>query len=231
MHLLPSIFRERPTPSIINNLLKNLAADNTDKDIFNIVIIGQTGTGTSSLINLLTGTPSAPTSSSVRPCTKIFTSYALTIGRRSFRLIDAPGFGTHAASMRALTRSLHLLDARFGIDLIVHCLRSSAPANAHNYAALRGAVPDVPIVAAVTGLERYPGASMEEWWTHNEAALKTRRMVFAGHACVAAGVAGDRKIRARLGESEKAVKELILRHCFLRRESCEVRSLKRHEHW
>ncbi|KAF9234443.1 hypothetical protein BU15DRAFT_52601, partial [Melanogaster broomeanus] len=190
---------------------------------FNIVVIGQTGVGASSLINMITGTSHAPISTDVSPCTKTFTAYDFAFNGRAFRLIDCPGFGPSKSTTSAITKSLRELDSQFGIDLIVNCLRGTrgdASAGVENYAAIRSAVSeDVPIVAVITSLERY-NEGMDQWWTRNEADLKARRMVFADHACVTTlepASTSDPKIKTRIVESQKATKDLILRNCCMER--------------
>lgn len=191
------------------------------QDIFNIVIIGQTGVGASSLINTITGgVAKAPISTDVSPCTKSFTAYPFTLNGRSFRLIDSPGFGSFKCPSSAIVKALRELDAQFGIDLVVNCLRGTrgdANAGYQNYTAIRSAVSDdVPIVVVITCLERY-GDSMDLWWSTNEADLKARRMVFADHACVTtldASATRDAAFKDRLSESEKAAKRVILRNCW-----------------
>ncbi|KIK98070.1 hypothetical protein PAXRUDRAFT_730431 [Paxillus rubicundulus Ve08.2h10] len=219
MHFLPSFLRKDSRFFIIDDLVKKLAHKDAAQDIFNIVIIGQIGVGASSVTNLITGTSNAPISTDVSPCTKTFTAYSFTLHGRSFRLIDSPGFGSSKSTTAAIIRSLRELDSQFGIDLVLNCLRGTrgdASAGVQNYNAIRSAVSDdVPIVAVITGLERY-SERMDQWWTTNEADLKGRRMVFADHACVTTldiASTNDPKLEARVVESQKAMEGLILRNC------------------
>lgn len=238
MHFLPAFLRKDPKASLLDDLLKKIThedalsekvgfASNTlpistspPQDVFNVVIIGQTGVGVSSLINTIRGISQAPVSTDVSPCTKSFTAYPFTLNGRSFRLIDSPGFGSFKSPTSAITKALRQLDTQFGIDLVVNCLRGTrgdANAGHQNYAAIRSAVSDdVPIVAVVTCLERYR-ETMGHWWSTNEADLKARRMVFADHACVTTldpSTTSDAMFKDRLSESEKAAKQLIMRNCW-----------------
>ena len=247
MRFLPAFLRKDPKASLVNDLLKKIAHEDalSDKvssrplipapiliisphpltrfntqDVFNVVIIGQTGVGASSLINAITGISQAPVSTDVSPCTKSFTAYPFTLNGRSFRLIDSPGFGSFKCPTSTITKALRELDAQFGIDLVVNCLRGTrgdANAGYQNYTAIRSAVSDdVPIVAVITCLERY-GETMGHWWSTNEADLKARRMVFADHACVTtldASTTRDAMFKDRLSESERAAKQLIMRNCW-----------------
>jgi GTP-binding protein EngB required for normal cell division len=239
MQFLPSFFHRKD--SIIGNLLKKLAhedANNLNHGAFNIVFIGQTGVGSSSLINMITETSQVRISTDVSPCTKTFTAYDFAFNGRNFRLIDSPGFGPSRSATSAITKSLRELDSQFGIDLVVNCLRGTrgdANAGVENYTAIRSAVSgDVPIVAVVTSLERY-SERMDQWWSRNEADLKARRMVFADHACVTtldAASTSDAKIKARIVESQKATKDLVLRSCCLdRRGTLGMAPPRRHPRW
>ncbi|KAN0084046.1 P-loop containing nucleoside triphosphate hydrolase protein [Tylopilus felleus] len=223
MHFLPAFLRKKDSKaSLVNNLLKKIAQEDAlnDKDVFNVVVIGQTGVGASSFINAITGFSQAPVSTDVSPCTKAFTAYPFTLNGRFFRLIDSPGFGSFKCPTSTITKALRELDAQCGIDLVVNCLRGTrgdANAGFQNYTAIRSAVSDdVPIVAVITCLERY-GETMNQWWSTNEADLKARRMVFADHACVTTlepSTTREAMFKDRLSESERAAKQLIMRNCW-----------------
>ncbi|KAH0826767.1 hypothetical protein J3R83DRAFT_5177 [Lanmaoa asiatica] len=143
MHFLPAFLRKDSKASLVNNLLKKIAHEDalSDKvssrptsvlpsphlswshllltrsntqDVFNVVLIGQTGVGVSSLINTITGVSQAPVSTDVSPCTKSFTAYPFTLNGRSFRLVDSPGFGSFKCPTSAITKALRELDAQFG---------------------------------------------------------------------------------------------------------------------
>ncbi|KAH7887161.1 P-loop containing nucleoside triphosphate hydrolase protein [Phlebopus sp. FC_14] len=209
---MPFFFRK--TPLMIKELLKILDND-TNKDVLNVVVTGKTGVGVSSLINLITGSASAPISTNVKPCTISFKAYNVIIHGTHFRLIDTPGFDGPTDKSANITKSLAEFTFKYGIDLVVHCIRDN-DVGSQAYHAIRSVVsPDVPIVTVVTALEGY-GSSMDEWWSRNEAALKRRQITFSDHACVTtlAPDTSDAELQARLMKSAEEVKHLILRSCF-----------------
>lgn len=207
-------------PHIHHHHISPRLARSKTQDIFNVIIISQTDVGSSSLINTITSISQAPVAIDVSSCTKSFIAYPFSLNGRSFRLIDSPGFGSSKCPTSAIIKALRELDAQFGIDLVVNCLcgtRGDASLAYQNYTAILSAVSgDVPIVAAITCLERY-GETMDQWWPINEAGLEARRMVFADHACVTtldASMTRDAIFKDRLFESEKATKQLIMRNCW-----------------
>ncbi|KIK91576.1 hypothetical protein PAXRUDRAFT_624711 [Paxillus rubicundulus Ve08.2h10] len=161
----------------------------------NIVFFGETGSGKSSIINLLAGSRIAHTSNDTDSCTRINTCYKATVRNEAFNLWDTRGLGegflrslfkrSSEGELRKFLRERH---EKCEIDLLVYCVRGSRAnkAQVKSYKVF-GAVTRqlaAPVVIAVTYLERE--TDMEDWWTRNESSLLRLGMEFDGHACITA---------------------------------------------
>lgn len=190
----------------------------------NVVLVGECGTGKSSLINLIVGRNVAKTSSDTTACTMEVRSYKVPIDGCNVRLWDTPGLDegsttrANARSSEALVKSLLRLQSKGDIHLLVYCVHGSRAKAAFlkHYETIRNLLPPaVPIVSVVTRLERYPDR-MEDWWSNNAEELAALGMNFPDHACITtvpdchglSSVARDRLVHSRT-----AVRDLIRRNC------------------
>ncbi|KAG2339278.1 hypothetical protein BDR05DRAFT_1003539 [Suillus weaverae] len=197
-------------------------------DTCNVVIVGDTGAGKSSLVNLITGTQAAPTSCDTMGCTIETTVYEhdiMTQGKiLRVQLFDTAGLdegsqGTipNAQAQKALKNLFQTLMKKKAIHILMYCVQGTKDVRAlqRNYKLLPSKVKEkVPIVLVVTGLEnREP--EMDEWWRDNEKFISDLGMTFAGHACITAVTIneGDTdELRQRREQSYRAVCNLI-EHC------------------
>ena len=199
----------------------------------NIVVVGETGVGKSSIINLVVGTDSAVATSDVRAVT-VGTSYHdwNLLQTQTFRLWDTPGLGEgplgstspkHAHN--ALRSLLTELGRGAGVHLLIVCFRGSrriTKSMKQTYDtifALRDRVsPDTPIVAVITELERMSNArdvlaAMDQWWHTNAEGLSDLHMTFAAHACITT-LSDDAHppTPGRRDECQRVVRDLIIDH-------------------
>ncbi|KIK42915.1 hypothetical protein CY34DRAFT_38468, partial [Suillus luteus UH-Slu-Lm8-n1] len=163
----------------------------------NIVIFGETGAGKSSLVNLITGKPSAQTSSDTLGCTTKTTVYEhdIVVQNKTLKvkLFDTAGLdeGSEGAvpnkeAQKVLKKLLQTLMEQDGIHLLVYCVQGTRERSAlrRNYQSLYSKVKEkVPIVLVVTRLENQV-PDMEQWWRANEQSISDLNMTFAGHACI-----------------------------------------------
>ncbi|KAG1904899.1 uncharacterized protein F5891DRAFT_1275357 [Suillus fuscotomentosus] len=191
------------------------------KDTCNIVIYGQTGTGKSSLINLITKKQAARTSPDAEGCTRQTTVYGHDVVTENrtlkVQLFDTAGLDEGAQGTVPNPQAEHALKRLFQphikIHIIMYCVQGvkNAPALRRNYDLLSKFKGNVPVVLVVTGLEDQE-PEMEEWWKRNQASISKLEMKFSGHACITALTinAGDTdKVRQRREESYRAVWNLI----------------------
>ncbi|KAF8546964.1 hypothetical protein OG21DRAFT_1450748, partial [Imleria badia] len=171
--------------------------------IRNIVVVGETGVGKSSLINLVTGTESAATANDVRGVTIGTECHDWVSDTQTFRLWDTPSlsegsFGTVSPKQAqdALRTLLTELTRGGGVHLLVLCMRGlprvtkGMKLTYDTIVRIRDKIaPEVPVVAVITDLEKRSAApdiipSMDEWWTNNVTALSDFNMLFSAHACI-----------------------------------------------
>ncbi|KAG9317763.1 P-loop containing nucleoside triphosphate hydrolase protein [Chiua virens] len=198
----------------------------------NIVVVGETGVGKSSVINLVVGADSAVAASDVRAVT-VGTSYHdwHLSPTQTFRLWDTPGLGEgplgsssskHAHS--ALQALLTELGKGAGIHLLIVCFRGgrrvtkSMKQTYDTVLALRDRVsPDTPLIAVITELERKSDArddvlaAMDQWWYTNANTVSGFHMSFTAHACITT-LSDDAHppIPGRRDECQRLVRDLII---------------------
>jgi predicted GTPase len=186
----------------------------------NVIVFGETGSGKSSIVNMLAGSVVAPISSGAKGCTFKSDSYLVDIGDSDYNIFDTVGLGEAEkgrVSAKDAVINLYKLINKLddGVSLLVYCVRG--PRVKHdtvkNYQVFYEIFCErqVPIVIAVTGLENED--PMEGWWTENEADFAKCGMRFGGHACITATRGKHNRFSEEYEESVVSVKELIQRSC------------------
>ncbi|KAG1764879.1 P-loop containing nucleoside triphosphate hydrolase protein [Suillus placidus] len=193
----------------------------------NIVIFGESGSGKSSVINAITQTQRAKTSSDATGCTFSYQRYPVDISGQSYVLFDTAGLNEGNISavpaakaekeLKSLLRGL-MSPGSDGIGLLVYCVRSTRARQAliRNYNLFYSVIcrKKVPIVVVVTGLENE--ADMQAWWHTNAKEFKIRGMHFQDHACVTTlhkhqGISDV--FTRRITESRDMMRNLIVDNC------------------
>ncbi|KAG1864926.1 hypothetical protein DFJ58DRAFT_771611 [Suillus subalutaceus] len=185
----------------------------------NVVIIGHSGVGKSSLINMLYPKASALTSDDLNGCTTAEETYGpCDIGEQQYcQLHDTVGleegfwgFFSALIAKRRLKKYLKTIDPH----LLVYCMpgvRSSLKkSHGHNFNRFKSAVGNrVPIVVVVTKLE--DSGNPGDWWLANLDMLRKLNIPESTkHACVT--TLPEVHLRPGLGlyhTSREAVKALI----------------------
>ncbi|KAG1742213.1 P-loop containing nucleoside triphosphate hydrolase protein [Suillus lakei] len=211
------------SPDGSNDIRAGEASHRTE--ICNIVIFGETGAGKSSLVNLITGTQTALTSSDAMGCTTKTNVYDHDFVVRNkilkVKLFDTAGLdegseGTvpDKEAQRALKKLLQTLMEQDGIHLLIYCVQGARESLAlrRNYMSLYSKVKEkVPIVIVVTRLENQ-NPDMEQWWRNNEQSIANLRMILAGHACVTTVTIDESdspRLKQRREQSYRALCQLI----------------------
>ncbi|KAG6329331.1 hypothetical protein ID866_9758 [Astraeus odoratus] len=186
----------------------------------NCILIGETGVGKSSVVNLLAGDAVAEVSSGVDVCTVKAKEYTVNVDSMCVNIWDTPGLDqpetvtdSHVSAIEQACYLIKKLKEAGGIDLLVLCIRGRRPTRATLniywlfYEALCGQ--QVPIAFVITYLEHQ--VEMESWWTRNEESIERRGLKCASHACVT-GIPDNEGPDGKYGRSQKAIQCLLKQH-------------------
>ncbi|KAF8645360.1 hypothetical protein AX16_007863 [Volvariella volvacea WC 439] len=165
-----------------------------DPGIPNIILFGETGSGKSSIVNMLAGRDEAAISNGARGCTFKNESYIVNIEKKQFRIFDTAGFDESTqgtvpnhdaiAQLYKLLAGLHN-----GVNLLILCVRGPRLRGVvqYNWTLFKDVICQgkVPAVIAITGMEAEEG-DMDDWWTRNKDAFHANDIYPSGFACITA---------------------------------------------
>ncbi|KZP32065.1 hypothetical protein FIBSPDRAFT_813110 [Athelia psychrophila] len=189
-----------------------------------VIIFGQSGSGKSSLVNMIAGLNVAEISTSTVGCTVSSQSYDVDIpGPLKIKLWDTAGLNESnegsvssaqaIAAICELVRDLELDPA--GLSLL-YCVRGRIDeTTVMNYNTIRSVCHGrTPIALVVTGLEH---EDRKKWWEDNQPGFTKRGMDFEHHACVVTckgpEIDGSFLYAKQHAESTKIVQEMIRGVC------------------
>ncbi|KAG1878181.1 hypothetical protein F4604DRAFT_1580084, partial [Suillus subluteus] len=178
-----------------------------------IVLFGETGSGKSSLINLMADEELACTSPGMQ-----WQEYTIHFGGDSYKVFDTVeleepqlGIKEYLESVENAYILIKELDKRGGIDLLIFCVHAGrvTATMQSNYRLFHEFLCEkkVPIVLAVTNLEREK--RMEDWWERNQSLFEKYQIQLAGHACITTANRLDSRHRALYEESRITIRNLV----------------------
>ncbi|KAF9244993.1 P-loop containing nucleoside triphosphate hydrolase protein [Melanogaster broomeanus] len=189
--------------------------------VFKIVLFGETGSGKSSIINLLAGSPVAEVTPSVDACTKLPRWYQISIGEKKFRLWDTMGFNQPQANnvdhlspyeqAHGVLRSLE-----DGVDLFLLCARKDGiNASLRRIYFLVNSVFFDGRARIALVVTHFDEGAVEGWWERNEQTIITKFGIQTlAHACIDATQGKNPQPNPRLAEfqSKLALETLLKTH-------------------
>lgn len=203
-------------------------ASSSEHEEKTVVICGETGSGKSSIINVIAQKQVATTSNDALGCTPEPERHSVVISGQKFVLYDTAGLNEGTAGTvprkQAKRQLKNLLDKLLsdkspsgGVNLIVYCVRNTTAPRAilDAYDTVYSATcrkKGVPIVVVITGLESEN--PMESWWDSHKEDFSS--LYLAGHACVTTiqdypGIPED--YTRRVAQSSEILRDLIMSKC------------------
>ncbi|KAJ3500731.1 hypothetical protein NLJ89_g9662 [Agrocybe chaxingu] len=186
----------------------------------NVIIFGETGTGKSSLINMLSGREDAAVSNQATGGTFSSQPHEVRLQDRTYNIWDTAGLneGEHGSvpanvAMENLRTLVGKMDE--GVNLLVYCVRGARFREIlkFNYDMFYKVIceEEVPIVIVVTGLEHE--SPMDAWWVENCEEFDKYGLEFNGCACITTVRGKNGMFEEEFEESTKKVGELIVAKC------------------
>ncbi|KAF5371102.1 hypothetical protein D9757_010807 [Collybiopsis confluens] len=177
--------------SLVTQPQNKVEEDTTERTV---LLFGASGSGKSSIINMLLSKPQALVSNSaVNPAPFTAEKYRIRINDSLFSIFDLAGLSEGGLfSLSDAQRTLQVLldnlsDQGRRLHLLILCIRAPRITDvaANNYRLFYQTIcrRQVPVVVVVTGLENH-GSTMEDWWVQNQDIFGSYRMAFHDHACI-----------------------------------------------
>ncbi|KAF8149966.1 hypothetical protein B0H34DRAFT_170404 [Crassisporium funariophilum] len=191
----------------------------------NVLLFGSTGAGKSSVVNMLSGSGVAPTSSSSKGMTFSSTCYQKTISGDVYNIFDTAGLNEGMKGTVTPEEAVkHLFDLtrqfKDGVSLLVFVVRAPriSRLTQQNYDMFYNIIcgKHVPIVLVINGLEGE--TNMENWWTDNEEVFGDYKMDFSNHACITStpgDLNGEAPFQKAYDDSKTVVEQLISSCCLV----------------
>lgn len=192
--------------------------------MFNVLVVGQTGCGKSSVVNLIAGHNLAPTSQGddLGHCTDRCTEYSISVDRHQFQVFDTFGFldpkldsDMYTKAIAETYRAIRTFKARGGIDMLLYCIRDDEVNNQQKmksyYRLFREVLcgKEVPIAFVVTN-RGSPMSPLNA--AHYKAILTARNITYFD--CVCVNVAKTPGLDGPVDtKSQETVRNLLVKCC------------------
>ncbi|KAL4062058.1 P-loop containing nucleoside triphosphate hydrolase protein [Scleroderma yunnanense] len=159
----------------------------------NVILIGEAGTGKSSIINSIVGRDVAEQSNDAKnPTPRHTMCYSLTFSPYTqVKVWETPGLGQAQtmgsdSALEKIQDLLRVLRTSEGVHLLILCMKAGRATKSlyATYKAIYETIcrKEVPIALVITQLERED--VMHDWWVRNSTPLQEQELVFNAHACV-----------------------------------------------
>ncbi|KAG0694610.1 kinase-like domain-containing protein [Suillus ampliporus] len=159
---------------------------------YTIVVVGAIGSGKSSLVNLLSGTPVARTSNDAGRCTSKWKDYPVSFRDTVYRVFDSVGFACSNGTPRGPKEWLE---------------KNFREATLNDYGKIQDELRGrrVPVVLVVTHFEE--PFTIKSWWSKTSSTFRTQLNAIANHICITS--IHDKY----LDESREHIFQMIMHHC------------------
>jgi uncharacterized membrane protein YdjX (TVP38/TMEM64 family)/GTP-binding protein EngB required for normal cell division len=178
-----------------------------DDRVQNIVIFGTTGSGKSSIVNILLESEEAPASNDAMGCTAKPENYDFSIDEGKYRIWDTPGLNEGSEGLvpaKVALKNLKSFVKEVMRDnnrppLFILCIEGSMDVKAQlrHYDSLKSTIGAAPFSIVVTGMDRYSSSPWSKWWGEHRKVLQSFGVASVDHACVCTLLDGDEPARSR----------------------------------
>lgn len=172
-----------------------------DDGVQNIVIFGTTGSGKSSIVNILLEREEAPSSNDAMGCTATTNNYDVSIDERKYRIWDTPGLNEGSEGLVPAKLALknlksfvkELMRDKNRAPLFILCIEGSQDVKAQlrHYDSLKSTIGAAPFSIVVTGMDRCWSSPWSKWWGEHRKVLQSFGVDSVDHACVCTLLDGD----------------------------------------
>jgi len=178
----------------------------------NIVIFGQAGSGKSSIIDMLAGSPVAKVSNDASDDERHSIPHE---DGNTYRFWDTNGLNEdqEGSLLPPQVTIRNFLEAQ-NVNLLIYCIYEKLPNLLYvNYDLVWKIIfrEKVPIVLVVTGLEGKD--DMDEWWHENQKTIEEMNVSFDGHACITSSKGRGYRYEKKFKDSARRIWKLVKEHC------------------
>jgi len=187
--------------------------------MFTVLVVGQTGCGKSSVVNMIAEHNVAPTSNDLAHCTKHWTEYPISVGGHQFQVFDTIGFlepevdgMVYAEAIANTYDAINILKERGGIDMLLYCIRDSQMDEVQkmqgHYRLLHEVLCDeeVPIALVVTH-RGSPMINAERY----KSVFDTRKIACVDYICINIANTSGPESRPADTASQEAIRQLLMK--------------------